>query len=44
MSGHPQQEARKGFTDRELNIMSVLWSRGSGTVAAVREALEGDVG
>lgn len=27
------------FTDRELDIMSVLWRRGSGTVAEVREAL-----
>ena len=44
MSGQQQQKARKGFTDRELDIMSVLWSRGSGTVAEVREVLEGDVG
>lgn len=28
------------FTDRELDVMSVLWERGSGTVAEVREALE----
>ena len=27
------------FTDRELDIMSVLWRRGSGTVSEVREAL-----
>ncbi len=27
------------FTDRELDIMSVLWRRGSGTVAEVRDAL-----
>ena len=28
------------FTDRELDVMSVLWKRGSGTVAEVREQLE----
>jgi len=27
------------FTDRELDVMAVLWRRGSGTVAEVREAL-----
>lgn len=27
------------FTDRELDVMSVLWRLGSGTVAEVREAL-----
>lgn len=27
------------FTGRELDIMSVLWRRGSGSVAEVREAL-----
>ena len=27
------------FTDRELDVMSVLWREGSGTVAEVREAL-----
>ncbi len=27
------------FTDRELDVMSVLWARGSGTVAEVREAM-----
>ncbi|MGD2067386.1 MAG: BlaI/MecI/CopY family transcriptional regulator [Gemmatimonadota bacterium] len=32
------------FTDRELDLMSVLWRRGSGTVAEVREALDEDVG
>ena len=34
----------KGFTDRELDIMSVLWRQGSGTVAEVRGALGEDVG
>ena len=28
------------FTDRELDVMSVLWSLGSGTVAEVRDELE----
>lgn len=35
---------RASFTDRELDIMSVLWGRGSGTVAEVREALAAEVG
>lgn len=30
------------FTDRELDVMAVLWERGSGTVAEVRAALSGD--
>ncbi|HEX9885925.1 MAG TPA: BlaI/MecI/CopY family transcriptional regulator [Longimicrobiales bacterium] len=30
---------RGAFTDRELDIMSVLWKLGSGTVAEVRDAL-----
>jgi BlaI family transcriptional regulator, penicillinase repressor len=30
------------FTDRELDVMAVLWSRGSGTVAEVRDALADD--
>lgn len=32
------------FTDRELDIMSVLWRRDSGSVAEVREALGTEVG
>lgn len=28
------------FTDRELDVMSVLWRRGSGTVAEVRSELQ----
>ena len=32
------------FTDRELDIMAVLWRKGSGSVAEVREALGEDVG
>ncbi len=32
------------FTERELDIMSVLWRLGSGTVAEVRDAMEGDPG
>ncbi len=28
-----------GFTDRELDVMSILWRRGSATVAEVREEL-----
>jgi predicted transcriptional regulator len=31
------------FTDRELDIMAVLWSNGSGTVGEVREALTDDL-
>jgi predicted transcriptional regulator len=30
------------FTSRELDVMAVLWERGSGTVAEVRDALEGE--
>jgi BlaI family transcriptional regulator, penicillinase repressor len=30
------------FTRRELDVMAVLWERGSGTVAEVRAALSGD--
>ncbi|MGH9888324.1 MAG: BlaI/MecI/CopY family transcriptional regulator [bacterium] len=33
---------RIAFTDRELDVMAVLWARGSGTVAEVREALADD--
>lgn len=32
------------FTDRELDLMSVLWQLGSGTVTEVRERLEGPPG
>lgn len=32
------------FTDRELDIMSVLWRRGSGTVTEVRDALPDELG
>ena len=28
------------FTDRELDVMAVLWQKGSGTVAEVRDALD----
>jgi BlaI family transcriptional regulator, penicillinase repressor len=30
---------RISFTDRELDVMAVLWERGSGTVGEVRDAL-----
>jgi predicted transcriptional regulator len=30
------------FTDRELDVMAVLWRKGSGTVAEVRDALDED--
>ena len=33
---------RIAFTDRELDVMAVLWVRGSGTVAEVRDALADD--
>lgn len=35
---------RAAFTERELDIMSVLWREGSGTVTEVREALNDDLG
>jgi len=44
MSGHQEKHEGRGFTDRELDIMSVLWREGSGTVAEVREALGDEVG
>ncbi len=44
MSSQDPQAARRRLTDRELDIMSVLWGRGSGTVAEVRETLDDDVG
>lgn len=31
------------FTDRELDLMAVLWERGPSTVAEVREQLEDDL-
>jgi len=31
------------FTERELDIMQVLWDRGPATVSEVREALEDDL-
>ena len=31
------------FTDRELDVMAVLWRRGSGTVSEVREDLDDDL-
>ena len=31
------------FTDRELDIMDVLWEQGAATVAEVREALHDDL-
>lgn len=33
---------RISFTDRELDVMVVLWDRGSGTVGEVRDALSDD--
>jgi predicted transcriptional regulator len=33
---------RISFTDRELDVMAILWERGSGTVGEVREALADD--
>ncbi len=31
------------FTDRELDVMSILWALGSGTVTEVREQLEDEL-
>jgi predicted transcriptional regulator len=31
------------FTDRELDVMAVLWRRGSGTVSEVRDDLDDDL-
>ena len=42
--GGDGDEGGRSFTGRELDIMSILWRAGSGTVAEVREALGDDVG
>jgi BlaI family transcriptional regulator, penicillinase repressor len=42
MADHSPEEP--SFTDRELEVMSVLWRAGSGTVAEVRAALGRPVG
>ena len=34
---------RISFTDRELDVMAVLWARGSATVAEVRERIPDDL-
>ena len=34
---------RVSFTDRELDVMAVLWTRGSATVTEVRERLPDDL-
>jgi len=34
---------RVSFTERELDVMAVLWDRGSATVAEVRERLPDDL-
>ena len=34
---------RVSFTDRELDVMAVLWERGSATVTEVRERLADDL-
>ena len=34
---------RISFTDRELDVMAVLWDRGSATVTEVRERLQDDL-
>ena len=44
MTGQRHEGDRKAFTNRELDIMSVLWREGSGTVAEVRDALGENVG
>ena len=44
MSGQQGKHEGRGFTDRELDIMSVLWREGSGTVAEVRAALGDEAG
>ena len=31
------------FTDRELDVMAVLWERGSGTVAEVRDGMHDEL-
>ena len=35
--------AEVSFTERELDVMAVLWARGPSTVAEVRDAIEDDL-
>jgi len=37
-------EKSTSFTERELDIMSILWQEGSGTVAEVKDGLADDAG
>ena len=37
------RKRQEGMTDRETEIMRVIWSLGEATVEAVREKLEGDL-
>ncbi|TVR65397.1 MAG: BlaI/MecI/CopY family transcriptional regulator [Gemmatimonadales bacterium] len=40
----PAMSDENTFTERELDVMSILWRLGSGTVAEVRAELPGDPG
>lgn len=42
-SSNNKGKPKMKFSDRELDIMTVLWNAGSGTVTEVREALADDL-
>lgn len=44
LSDKPPSDDQVTFTERELDVMSVLWRAGSGTVTEVREALGDEAG
>jgi BlaI family penicillinase repressor len=41
---HMSRKPEHSFTKRELDVMSILWRRGSGTVAEVRDELPVELG
>lgn len=43
MTDEPEERVEIAFTDRELDVMGVLWDRGSATVAEVRDGLSDDL-
>jgi BlaI family transcriptional regulator, penicillinase repressor len=43
MTDEPEERVEIAFTDRELDVMGVLWDLGSATVAEVRDGLSDDL-
>ena len=40
---HQEVRVKPSFTERELDVMAILWERGPSTVAEVRERLDDDL-